>query len=314
MHWAILNFNTKCYRFGVNQNNYLRSIHFLHPIMQKLLMKQIPFIVAMLSLQWTLAQVPSAATPDPKMPRVLDAYNTVFIEEMTWLEVRDALKAGKTTVLIATGGVEQNGPYLPTGKHNFILRATTKAIARKLGNALVAPIVPFVPEGNIQPPTSHMLYPGTISVSDKTFKFLLTDIASSLKAHGFKHIILIGDSGGNQPGMKTTADSLSRLWDPKITTIHFIPEYYSQLPDSKWLAQKGIVEKDEGLHDSYDITATLMTIDPNMVRMNERIKAGKFSINGVQLAPVVKTIQIGMEIVEFRAQKTVEAINKVLIK
>ena len=275
-------------------------------------MKQIHLFAMMLSLNCALSQIPSAATPDPNTPQLLDTYNTLFIEEMTWLEVRDALKAGKTTAIIATGGVEQNGPYLATGKHNFVLRATTEAIAKKLGNALIAPIVPFVPEGDINPPTGHMLYPGTISVSQKTFQFLLTDIASSLKAHGFKHIILIGDSGGNQTGMKQTADSLSKSWDPKSTTIHFIPEYYTQLPDSKWLAQKGIVEKDEGLHDSFDITATIMTVDPNMVRMNERIKARKFSINGVDLAPAEKTIQLGRQIVEFRAEKTVEAINKAL--
>jgi creatinine amidohydrolase len=275
-------------------------------------MKHSFLFLLILGLGEALAQLPSAEKPDPNMPRVLDAYNTVFIEEMTWLEVRDAMRSGKTTAIIATGGVEQNGPYLATGKHNYVLRATADAIARKLGNALVAPIVPFVPEGTIDPPSGHMLYPGTISVTEKTFQFLLTDIARSLKTHGFKHIILIGDSGPNQPGMKRTADSLSRIWDPNMTTIHFIPEYFNQLPDAKWFAPKGIVEKDEGLHDSYDLTATIMTVDPEMVRMKERIKAGKFSINGVQLAPAEKTIKIGKEVVEFRAQKTVEAIEKVL--
>src|SRR5262249_15150255 len=103
------------------------------------------------------------------------ARDSVFIEELTWLEVRDALRAGKTTAIIATGGVEMNGPYLATGKHNYILRATTEAIARKLGDALVAPIVPFVPEGEIDPPSGHMRYPGSISVTQETFKCLLTD-------------------------------------------------------------------------------------------------------------------------------------------
>ena len=166
----------------------------------------------MLSFNWALAQTPSAMVPDANMPRPIEAYNTIFIEEMTWLEVRDAIKEGKTTAIIASGGIEQNGPYLATGKHDYILRATTEAIARKLGNALVAPIIPFVPEGNIDPPAIHMLYPGTISVSEKTFLMLLIDIAFSLKMHGFKNIILIGDSGGNQTGMKRTADSLSKLW------------------------------------------------------------------------------------------------------
>lgn len=275
-------------------------------------MKHFLVLLLLLCGSRLLGQDRTPMTPDPNMPRILDAYNTVFIEEMTWLEVRDAMKAGKTTVIIATGGVEQNGPYLATGKHNFVLRATTEAIARKLGNALVAPIVPFVPEGDIQPPTGHMLYPGTISVTQKTFQCLLTDIASSFKTHGFRHIVLIGDSGGNQEGMKKTADSLARIWDPKITSIHFIPEYFTQIPDAKWLGQRGIVEKEEGHHDSYDLTATIMTVNPEMVRMKERIKAGKFSINGVSLAPADKTIQMGKEIVEYRAARTVEAILTVV--
>ena len=108
--------------------------------------------------------------PESAAPRPIEALDTVFVEEMTWMEVRDAVKAGKTTVIVATGGVEQNGPYLATGKHDYILRATTEAIARKLGNALVAPIVPFVPEGDIDPPTEHMKYPGTISLTEDTYE------------------------------------------------------------------------------------------------------------------------------------------------
>src|SRR5205085_10162159 len=98
------------------------------------------------------AVAPSPESPDPNTSTPIAAVDTVFTEEMTWMEIRDALKAGKTTIIVATGGVEQNGPYLSTGKHNVILRATTEAIARKLGSALVAPIVPFVPEGDSDPP------------------------------------------------------------------------------------------------------------------------------------------------------------------
>src|SRR6188474_882162 len=159
-------------------------------------------IVVLLVLGLAPASKPSPTAPDPQTPRPMAARETLFIEDLTWMEVRDAMKAGKDTILVATGGIEQNGPYLVTGKHNVVLRATTEAIARKLGNALVAPIVPFVPEGDIDPPTLHMKYPGTISVSEDTFERLLADICSSLKTHGFSDIILIGDSGGNQAGMK----------------------------------------------------------------------------------------------------------------
>ena len=120
-------------------------------------------------------------SPDPNSPDPIEALDSVFIEELTWMEVRDAMKAGKTTILIPTGGVEQNGPYLATGKHNYILRATTESIARKLGNALVAPIVPFVPEGTIEPASLHMKYPGTISLTEETYRRLLVDICASFR-------------------------------------------------------------------------------------------------------------------------------------
>jgi len=250
--------------------------------------------------------------PAPDMPRPIPARDTVWIEEMTWLEVRDALKAGNITVIIPTGGIEQSGPYLAAGKHNYVLRATAPAIARKLGNALVAPIVPFVPEGNIQPPSGHMLYPSTISVREDTFERLLTDIAESLRAHGFRNIILIGDSGGNVRGMANVANRLSKLWARRGATIHHIPEYYDYPAVKAWLEKQGIHQTDEGLHDDLAITAQMMAVEPATVRMRERMATGKFSINGVNLAPPEKTIALGRRIVDFRAGMTAAAIRKLL--
>ena len=255
---------------------------------------------------------PSPTSPDPNMPRPIDAYDSVFIEELTWLEVRDAIKAGKDTVIVATGGMEMNGPYLATGKHNYVLRATTEAIARKLGNALVAPIIAFVPEGNIDPPSSHMRYPGTISLQQDTYKRLLTDIAASLRANGFKHIVFIGDSGGNQEGMKEVAAELSSKWTGGGARIHFIPEYYDYPGLQKWLATQGFPQVDEGHHDDFGISSIMMTVDPNTVRMRQRMAKGKFSINGVNMAPVEKTIAIGKKGVEYRAAATVAAIKKAI--
>lgn len=249
---------------------------------------------------------------DFDMPRPIAAHNSVWIEELTWLEVRDAIRAGKTTAIIATGGVEQNGPYLATGKHNVILRATADAIARKLGNALVAPVVPFVPEGGIDPPTGMMRFPGTISVSDDTFKRLLADIASSLRAHGFRHIVLIGDSGGNQTPMREVAASLGSRWSDGRTTIHYVPEYYDWPGRQDWLRARGIREVDEGIHDELSADAIMMTVDPTTVRMKERVAAGRFSIHGVELAPAERTIAIGRELIEHIATTTASAVQKAI--
>jgi len=252
----------------------------------------------------------SATSPDPNMTRTIEARDSVFIEELTWLEIRDAMRDGKKTVIIATGGIEMNGPYLALGKHNYILRATTEAIARELGDALVAPVVKFVPEGDIDPPTGHMRYPGTISLRPETYKLLLADIASCFKTHGFRHVILIGDSGGNQQGMKEVAHELSLAWAGGPTSIHYIPEYYDYPGLSKWLGSQGIREVDEGHHDDFGITSLIMTVDPDAVRMTERIAKGKFSINGVSLSPAEKTIEIGKRAVAYRADLTVKAIKK----
>ena len=292
-------------------------MHLLRPLVVSLLL-------AGVALQAGQAQTPArpvvpgaspqAATPDPNMPRPIAALDSVFLEDLTWLEVRDAMRAGKTTVIIATGGIEQNGPYLALGKHNVILRATTEAIARQLGNALVAPIVPFVPEGNIDPPSGHMKYPGTISLSAGVYKGLLSEIAECMRVHGFEHIVLLGDSGGNQKGMEEVAKELTAKWTGGKTTIHFIPEYYNYPALQEWLATQGVKQVDEGLHDDYAITAQMMVVDPATARMKQRQAKGKFSINGVKLAPAARTIAMGKKLVEHRAQLTVEAIKQALAK
>ena len=255
-----------------------------------------------------LAAIPDPVAPDPNYPRPIEAVDNVFIEDLTWMEVRDALRAGMDTVIVATGGVEQNGPYTVTGKHNYVLRGTTEAIARKLGKTLVAPIVPFVPEGDINPPSLHMKYPGTISVSEETFQKLLTDICASLKTHGFRRIVLLGDSGGNQAGMKLVAEQLNSAWEgsPKII---FVPEYYDYTGLAKWVEAGGIKQEPEGFHDDFVMNAQLLAIDPRTVRMEQRVKANKFRINGVDLAPVEKSIAWGRKIIDYRAEQTVKAIK-----
>jgi creatinine amidohydrolase len=282
------------------------------PLLLMVLLSANPLVVAQAPQPSRPGSSAAGASPDPNAPRPIDAYDSVFIEELTWMEVRDAVRGGKTTVLIATGGIEQSGPYLAVGKHNYILRATTAAIARKLGDALVAPIVPFVPEGDIDPPSGLMRYPGTVGVRPETFKQLLRDMAMCFRAHGFEHVILIGDHGSNQTPMREVAEELSASWRGGRTDTHFIPEYYDYPGLTAWLESQGIHEVDEGLHDDYGITALMMTVDRELVRTKERLAKGRFSINGVSLSPPEKTIEVGRRAVEYRADRTVAAIRKAL--
>jgi len=248
------------------------------------------------------------------MERPIDGVDSVWLEELTWLEVRDALRAGKTTVIVPTGGMEQNGPYLATGKHNYVNRAGCTGIAVKLGNALCAPNVAFVPEGNIDPPSGAMRYPGSISLSDATFQALLTDIANSLRVTGFEHVILLGDSGGNQRGMQQVAETLRAKWAGTKSRIYYIPEYYTQFNLVTEYAEKtfGWKQVNEGIHDDPLISAIMMTVDPEKVRIQQRIAKGKATTNGVALTPMEKVVDIGRKLVDYRAELTVAAIRKAM--
>jgi creatinine amidohydrolase len=247
-----------------------------------------------------------ADTPNP-----LPAPNTVWIEEMTWMDVRDALADGKTTVIISTGGVEPNGPWLATGKHNYVLRANCDAIARRLGDALCAPVIKLVPEGNIEPPSSHMTSPGTISMRQETFEAMLTDVAHSLKMHGFRNIVFIGDSGGNQSGMRNVASRLNAMWDG--TVVAHVPEYYDYNTVTRYMAFRGYEgTENDGLHDDPVIALNMFIDDPYSIRWAERVATGNATINGVSLEDRITNLEWAREIVDFRAGHTVGAIKKAI--
>ncbi len=170
-------------------------------------------------------------------PNPLPAANTVWMEEMTWMDVRDAMKAGKTTVIVATGGIEPNGPWLVLGKHNYVLHANCESIARKMGNALCAPIIKLVPEGDYTTKSSHMASPGTLSMREDTFRAVLEDVARSLKAHGFKQIFFIGDSGGNQDGQRAVSEKLNAEWNANPLVAHIQQYYDSPRSRATWKAR-----------------------------------------------------------------------------
>ena len=243
------------------------------------------------------------------MPRPIDMHDSVWIEDLTMLEVRDLIKAGKTSALVLAGGIEENGPYLTTAKHNNVLKATGESIARRLGNALVAPIVTLEP-GN---PARPNLSPGTIVLSQATYKAVLSDIGTSLRSQGFKNIFFLGDSGGNLRPIDETVKALNDAWKGEGAMAFAIPEYYNYADVEKFEEEVlGIHEKLEGYHDDYYISSIIATVDTDAIRMPERRKAGKFVINGVPLDPIEKTIANGKRIVEFRTDATVAAIKKAM--
>jgi len=210
-------------------------------------------------------------------PPLRAAAPQVFLEEMSSPEVRDALSAGRRTVIIPVGGVEQNGAHMALGKHDFRVHALAGRIASELGHALVAPVVAYVPEGNVSPPSEHMRYAGTISIPEAAFKAMLAGAARSFAQHGFTDIVLIGDSGNYQQMLKAVATELNRDWKGRPVRAHFIGEYYlaTQAPFQKLLRERGLNDAQIGTHAGAADTALMLALDasrvwPDKMPANER--------------------------------------------
>src|SRR5262245_55765534 len=174
----------------------------------------------------------------------------VFLEELTWPELRDSIRAGTTTIIVPIGGTEQSGPAIALGKHNVRVKFLAEKIARQLGDTLVAPVIAYVPEGTIDPPSAHMRFPGTITVSDKSFEDMLESAARSLGLHGFRTIVLIGDPGGYQKDEQIVADRLNREWVHGPARVFAALDYYdlAQQPYAEKLEAAGVKASEIGTH------------------------------------------------------------------
>jgi len=142
----------------------------------------------------------------------------------------------------------------------------------------------------------------------------LSDIANSFRVTGFQNVILLGDSGGNQRGMKETAAAVSANWAGGKTRIFYIPEYYAGFNQVVDFAEKtfGWKQVPDGSHDDVLITAIIMTVNPDHVRMKQRTAKGLTKTNSIELAPEAKAIEVGKALVNRRAEITVDAIKKAM--
>lgn len=194
---------------------------------------------------------------------------SVELEQMTSPELRERIAAGATTALIPIGGTEQNGPYMTLGKHNVRARLLARQIAQRLGNAVVAPVVAYVPEGAIRPPAAHMRFAGTISIPDATFEALLEATARSLRQHGFRAIVLLGDHGGYQKSEQRVAARLNREWRGEGGRVLALLDYY-RATQAAYLADlraRGFGDAELGTHAGLADTALALALDPSLVRV-----------------------------------------------
>jgi creatinine amidohydrolase/Fe(II)-dependent formamide hydrolase-like protein len=236
---------------------------------------------------------------------------TVQLDDLTWTEVRDGLRAGTTTIIIPVGGTEQNGPHMALGKHNVRAAALSARVAAKLGHTLVAPVMMYVPEGRISPPAGHMRFPGTISVPEDAFASVLAGAARSLKQNGFLDIVLIGDSGNYQRQLKDVAARLNREWAGSGARAHYVGAYYDAATTdfAQALHARGITDKQIGTHAGIADTSLLMAIDESRVRADRLAAPVSEPSSGVAGEPSQSSAALGRIGVDLIIDKTVAAIR-----
>lgn len=251
-----------------------------------------------------LENVPSLPTP-----------NSVFLEDLTWVEVRDAIAAGKTTVIIPTGGTEQNGPIMVLGKHNYLVKYKAGEIAKLLGNAIVMPVMAYVPEGEIpgaKPAAGHMRFPGTITTPEDAYEKVLEYAARSLKSSGFLDIAFVGDSGGNQAGQKAVSEMLNKEWAGTNVRVHHISDYYPGRGD-EIAAANGMSKEAIGSHAGSQDVTSLMYINPGMLRF-DKFALGKANDGQGHVGdPRSATAAIGRLILEAQIQDGANQIKKLRV-
>ena len=247
-------------------------------------------------LEPTMDTAPKSMTPT-KAP------DTVFIDELTWEETRDAMKGGKTVFIVPTGGTEKNGYHMVMGKHNFIVAHSANLMARRLKNALVAPIIQYVPEGD--PDRQN---PGAISLPSPAYDNLLDAAARSLKAHGATDILFIGDSGGNQQGMRDVAAKLNKEWEGGKTKVYALTDYYEGGREHyrAWLeAAYGYTDEIIGSHAGISDTSQMLHVRPTGVRKDQIKPWGGPKDSGVSGDPMKATAEIGRMGIEFKVNAAI---------
>jgi creatinine amidohydrolase len=238
------------------------------------------------------------------------ASSSVYLEELTWPELRVDIDAGKTTILVPIGGTEQSGPQMAVGKHDVRAHVLAGKIAHALGNALVAPVIAYVPEGDVDHPTGDLRFPGTISVPVGAFEEVLEGAARSFKLAGFRNILFLGDCGVYRHYLPIVAKRLDREWAGTGVRARVIDEYYraSEIEFGVLLHKKGYTEAEIGEHAGLLDTALMMGADPGMVRVNQldKTKPG----DGVHGDPSRSSVALGQLGVDLVVAKTVAAIKQ----
>ena len=235
---------------------------------------------------------------------------TLLMEDMTMTEVRDAIAAGRTTVLVYSASIESSGPHIVLGKHIYKVKYIGERIARELGNALVAPILPFAP-------TSDQLnkFPGTINLSAETFSRVNEEIVDSLVRTGFKYVVLMGDHGGNQPPLQALAPKLDEKYRARGVRVFFSGDAYakSDAEIEAYLKEHGYPASNHGgIADTSEVwAAEARSVRPDKIAMGDPIGT-VMGPTGVQGDPRRSSVALGKMFNDIKVKDGVAEIRRLI--
>ncbi len=247
-------------------------------------------------------------------PWAESAPQTLHMADMTSPEISRAISQGATTVIVPSGGIEQNGAHMILGKHDQIVRWTAQEIATTLGRTLVAPVVSFVPEGDFDPPSGNLRFPGTIGVSEEAYAAVLEGIARSLKGSGFRNICFIADHGGSVRPQAAVAARLARAFASDGVRVLDISDYYAA-GDAQFdaLRAEGETTATIGDHAGLADTSELMAVNPQGVDLSRLAPAADARRpTGASGDPARASAERGRALLKIKIQAAVKQIQSLI--
>ena len=244
------------------------------------------------------------------------AQRSVYVEDLTWPEVQQAIASGKTSAIIYAGSTEQNGPHMAIGKHNFIARWVAGAIAIKLGNALVYPTLPFAPTGDAVTRTAHMRFPGSVSLTAQTYGAVIHDVALSAIDAGFKNVFIMGDHGDGQDVLAAAAKNLDSQWKSRGTRVFYVADVYFKEKQQahEYEVSHGLPTHD--VHAGIDDTSELMALDAQhrWIRADKLApsEGGQTARTGVDGNPTKASAALGDVFLQYKIDDAVNQIRRFL--
>lgn len=233
---------------------------------------------------------------------------SVWMEDLTWVELKARIDAGANTVILPTGGVEQNGPYIALGKHNWVAAHAAQEIASTLGNTLVAPVLRVVPQGDMAKPAGNLLFPGTLALREDTFERVLTDVVLSLAYAGFQHIYLLGDHGLSQSVQARVAMQTDVLLKNAHVRVWHVSSYYQPELEAKFLSNQGIDREAQGDHAGVADMSQIMTLSPAYVRPIQKTTAMPKNL-GFSGKPELASPVLGQPLLKLRINEAIKQIK-----